>query len=113
MIAKLGAQGAHFFLRRPIKPVDTKPVSTSTGSGTAAIYKPPTLQTPPNAAKAVLQQLGTSDQLMENTATGAGTGAGWSSFPISQILPGKTNYLILGGLALALILAYAWDKGKL
>ena len=101
------------FLRGPIASVQVAPPTPRTGAGLPAVYQPPTIEAPPNASVAVLQQVDSSTQLEQNTDTGAGTGAGRESFPITKILPGKGNYLLLGLLAVALLLAYAWDKGKL
>jgi hypothetical protein len=60
-----------------------------------------------------MQQLNTSEQLAENTATGTGTGAGTSSAPITVKVPTKGSYVLLFGLGALLILAYAWDRGAL
>jgi hypothetical protein len=95
------------FLQRPISTVDVKPISPSTGSGTAAIYQPPTVEAPPSAAQSVMQAVNTSQQLAENTATSEATPSYLAT------LPGGKNYWLLGGLAVVLLLAYAWDKGKL
>lgn len=101
------------FLRRAINPARPSPISPSTGSGTEAVYQPPTVTAPPSAAQSVMQAIDTSTQLEENTATGNGIGAGAVSNPITLKVPGKTAYLILGGLALILVAVYAKEKGKL
>jgi hypothetical protein len=101
------------FLRGRLAVGTPPPVSTSTGSGTPAVYQPPTIDPPPSAAQAVLQQTNTSEQLAENINTGAGTGAGRVSNAITFKVPGKTAYLILAGLAALLVFAYMKDKGKL
>jgi hypothetical protein len=96
-----------------LTPTKAAPVSTSTSSGTAAVYQPPTVQAPPSAAAAVMQQLNTSDQLAENTATGSGIGAGKSSVAVTVKPKGMFAYIALAALGGALILAYAWDRGAL
>jgi hypothetical protein len=60
-----------------------------------------------------MQQLENSNQLDENTATGAGIGAGRSSSPISFSMKTPGAYTLLAGLGAVLILAVAWDMGKL
>lgn len=89
------------------------PISTQTGAGTELIYREPTVAPPPNAASAVMQQTDTSVQLQENTVTGSGTGAGRSSSPITFSIITQNSILVLAGLVIVLILAYAVDKGKL
>lgn len=86
------------------------PPSVATGSGTPAIYKPPTVQAPPSAVAAVSNQLATSNQLMENTVTGAGTGAGTSSFPITKKIINGHAIALIAGLAIALVFALAYDR---
>ena len=94
----------------------TAPVAVPTprtGAGLPAVWRPPTVEAPPSASMAVMQAVDNSTQLEENTNTGAGTGAGRESFPISVNLPGKKNLWLLAGLGVVLVVAYAWDKGKL
>jgi hypothetical protein len=89
------------------------PISVQTSGGTEAVYQPPTIAPPPSAVNAVMQQLGVSVPLQENTVTGAGTGSGRNSLPITASIPGTGSYILLAGLALVLLVAYAYDKGKL
>lgn len=114
MIPSLGiTDSIRNFLRGPVATVPVAPPTPATGAGLPAVWQPPTVEAPPNAAIAVMEATDYSTQLEENTDTGAGTGAGRSSFPITTILPGKGNYFILAALAVVLLIAYAWDKGKL
>jgi hypothetical protein len=112
--ATIGAKGAlatrivsHLRRMRPA------PVSTATASGTAVISQAPTVVPPPNAVDAVTQQLDTSTQLAENTATGTGTGAGTSSAPVTKRVLNTTAYAILAALGMALLVAFLFDRGKL
>ncbi len=91
----------------------SQPVSVRTGSGTAPISHPPTIQAPPNAVDAISQQLATSSQLYENTETGTGIGAGMTSAPRTVIVKTTKTYVILALLGAGLVLAYAWDRGAL
>lgn len=90
-----------------------QPISTQTSGGTEMVYQPPTVVPPPSAANAVMQALDVSVPLQENTVTGAGAGAQRTSLPITAMIPGTEHYLLLAGLAIVLLLAYLWDKGKL
>jgi hypothetical protein len=108
MIETVGAASAlqtritsHFKRTRPT------PVSTGTASGTAIISSAPTVVPPPNAVDAVQQQLETSEQLSENTATGT------SSAPITKRVLNTTAYAILAALGAILLVAFLFDRGKL
>lgn len=104
----LGTGGIfHNFLHRPVKSTSGKPLPVNAGSGTAVISQPPTVVTPQNTAQAVMQANNTSAQLYTNTATGEALPGFLATFP------GGGSYLILAGLLFVLLLAYAWDKGKL
>lgn len=114
MIPSLGiTDSIKNFLRGPVASVPVAPPTPATGAGLPAVWEPPTIEAPPNASLAVLQATEYSTQLEENTDTGAGTGAGRSSFPITRVFPEKGNYFVLIALAFLLVFAYAWDKGKL
>jgi hypothetical protein len=89
------------------------PVSLGTGGGQPAIYAPPTVAPPPSATQAVSQQLETSDQLNENTITGQGIGAGKSSTPVTVKVKTSTYYAAIALMGVVLVLAFAWDRGKL
>jgi hypothetical protein len=89
------------------------PVSLGTGSGTPAVILPPTVAAPPSATQAVDQQLASSNQIMENTVTGAGIGAGNNSLPITVKVKTPSAYLWLAALGIALILAVLVDMEKL
>lgn len=100
-------------LHAPLASTPVAAPTPRTGAGLPAVWKPPTVEAPPNASAAVLAQIGSSTQLEENTDTGAGTGAGRTSFPITTIRPGWHNYGILAALGIALLVAWAWDEGRL
>lgn len=97
----------------PLASRRTKPVSLGTGGGQAAVSQPPTVAPPPNTLAAVTQQINSSEQLSENTQTGAGIGANKSSVPVTVKVKTSTYYALLGLLAVALLAAFAWDRGKL
>ena len=88
-------------------------ISTGSSAGQEVVYKPPTIAPPPSATAAVMQQLNTSTQLAENTATGSGIGAGGTSAPITVSVVDGRSLWIIGGLGFVLLLAYLVDKGKL
>jgi hypothetical protein len=89
------------------------PVSVSTGGGQAAVEYPPTVQAPPNATKAVAQQLRTSTQLEENTETTNGIGANKKSVPVTIHKNSANVYWVLVFLGGLLVVTFAWDRGKL
>jgi hypothetical protein len=100
-------------LARPITTSRAKLPSLSTGSGTPAVYHPPTVEPPPNTQALVQQQLASSTQLATNTDTGSGIGAGRTSPVKSVLVPGAKSYIWLGALVVLLGVAVAWDAGKL
>jgi hypothetical protein len=102
-----------------IKRTKSAPVSTSTSSGTAAVYLPPTVQAPPSATAAVAQQLETSKQLAENSKTGIvyQTNGDGTVTPIGKrkkvSVRNTYAYALLALLGGGLLIAYAHDRGKL
>ena len=109
------------------RPVKLAQPSTSTGGGQAVIEKfsQPTaviggglvvengFTAPPNTANAVLNQTASSKNVMENTVTTAGTGAGRTSLPVTVVKKSQNYYVAIGALAVLLVAAMAWDRGKL
>lgn len=100
-------------LRGRLPIASSAPVSTTTGSGTPAVVLPQTVAPPANAVDVVSQQLASSQRLAENTATGAGIGAGKNILPVTTKIPTHQSFVWLTFLGVLLILAYAWDRGKL
>ena len=90
-----------------------KPVSTSTGSGQEIVSVPVTVARPPNATAAVEQQLKNATPLATNIATGSGIGAGQSSVAVTFKPRTSGAYIALAALGAVLLLAVAWDAGKL
>ena len=86
------------------------PPSVSTGSGTVAVYAPPTVAPPPNAVALVNNQLATSAQLAGNTATGSGTGAGTQSVAQFKSIVGHKGLAILAALGALLFIAFVVDR---
>jgi hypothetical protein len=96
-----------------LKRAKPAPVSLGTGAGQEIVAQPPTIIPPPSAVAAVTQQLDSSTQLAENTATGKGIGAGRTSAPVTKRVLNSNAYIILAALGAALLLAFAFDRGKL
>jgi len=91
----------------------TAPVSPSTSGGVAVISQPPVIEAPQNIQEAVRQSLNNSPNLRENTITGAGIGNSRTSLPRKVVKTPRSSYIALALLGGALLLAVAWDRGKL
>jgi hypothetical protein len=68
---------------------------------------------PPSATGAVMQALQNSNPLAENTVTGSGTGNLTQSLPVSKRVLTTSAYVWIAALGAALLVGFAWDRGKL
>lgn len=91
------------FLRKTATPRQAVPISVSTGGGQEVVSRPPTKVSPPNAVSSVNAALGSATPLATNTATGGGD-------YVARVIPTKSMYYILGGLAALLLIVFLKEE---